>query len=710
MVERIVRNDKVVGSIPIGSTMLIQGVRRVFCRCGSLFKIRQGMFGENVSVKIHKKYLVMNFDDSDSNLLEILREGSFISKGLVCDMVESAHSGHLGTALGCSHVGAALFGKLLNFNPDDPRWINRDRFVLSCGHASAFLYVWLFLSGYDISLEDLRNFRQSHSRTPGHPEFGITPGVECTTGPLGQGVANAVGFAISGKKIKQIFDTVDNRAIDYRVVCLAGDGCMQEGIASEACSLAGHLGLDNLILVYDKNDVTLDGPLSDSQNDDVIKRFESYGFEISEVRGDDIAGFISAYQNLYFSQNGRPKLLILHSIIGDGIAEIAGNNRAHGESGVKFIAEMKKNLGLPEKKFFVSDRIKGFFRQQKEGRVKKYQIWKEKFGKFEHIFDEKLINFENISFEDGVDKISTRMANFQVMQELADADELLLTGSADLFSSNKNYLKKYSKFSATDRSGRNIQFGVREHAMGAITNGIAYDGYFHPSCATFLVFSDYMRSAIRVAALSKIHSLFLFTHDSIAVGQDGPTHQPVETVASLRCMPGLYVVRPADREELVGAWQLYYSVKNRPFAFILTRQDVKNLDEISANDRRLGVMRGGYIAKKEKKNLRCIVLSCGSELEIALHAANKFDDVRVVSMPCMERFDEQSEEWKEQVLPNFCRFRVVIEAGIALPWYKYAGLEGKYICVEDFGFSGPQGDLFRKNGLFMENLVKKIGD
>lgn len=650
----------------------------------------------------------MEPDDLEHDLLKILGKASVVSKGIVCDMVESARSGHLGTALGCSHTGAALFGKLLRFNPLDPRWMNRDRFVLSCGHASAFLYAWLYLSGYTLSLHDLESFRQSHSRTPGHPEYLVTPGVECTTGPLGQGLANAVGFAISGKKLKAFFDRVDSKMIDYLVVCLAGDGCMQEGISFEACSLAGHLGLDNLIVIYDKNEVTLDGPLSDSQRDDVIKRFESCRFEISEVNGCDISGFIAAYQDLSTKKNGRPKLILVNSVIGDGIPEICGNNRAHGEFGIKFIPEMKRKLGLPDRKFFVPDDVGRFFSNLRDKRVKQYESWKNSFGGFENLLTEKPVDFDTIRFGDELKKVSTRVANSQIMQKVADVDESLITGSADLFSSNKNYLAKYPKFSAENYSGRNIQFGVREHAMGAIINGISYDGYFHASCATFLVFSGYMRAAIRVAALSNIHSLFLFTHDSIAVGQDGPTHQPVETVASLDCIPGLFVVRPADREELVGAWQLYYSTKNHPFAFILTRQDVPLLDDISVDVRRS--MRGGYIAKMEKKNLRRIIISRGSELSIALQAAKNFDDVRVVSMPCMKQFDAQPAEWKEYVLPDTCWSRVVIDAGIALPWYKYAGPRGKYVCVENFGFSGTQDDLFRENAITVENLIQKIGD
>ncbi len=653
----------------------------------------------------------MKLCELDENLLNVLKEASLISKGLICDMVESANSGHLGTALGCSYIGAALFGLLLNFNPRDPHWLNRDRFILSCGHASAFLYTWLHLVGYDLALEDLQKFRKSHSRTPGHPEFGMTPGIECTTGPLGQGVANAVGFAISGKKIKQQCELWDEQMIDYKIVCLAGDGCMQEGIASEACSLAGHLGLDNLIIIYDKNDVTLDGALSDSQHDDVVKRFESYQFDILTVNGDDIIGFISAYEHLSNQQNGRPKLIIVNSIIGDGLPEVSGNNQAHGETGIKFISKMKNTLGLPEKKFFISEKVKKFFQDQVNRRLNDYNSWKASFENFENNLKKKVsIDWCCFNFSKDISKLSTRVANSQILQKLCEQDSLLITGSADLFSSNKNYLTNYPMLSATNYSGRNIQFGVREHAMGAIINGICYDDFFHPSCATFLVFSDYMRSAIRIAALSGLHSLFLFTHDSIAVGQDGPTHQPVETLASLRCLPNLYVVRPADNEELVGAWQLYYAVQKHPFAFILSRQDLPVLNDISVKDRRQGVLYGGYIAKKEKKNLRCIVLSSGSELNIALRAAEQFDDVRVVSMPCMKRFDEQSAKWKEFVLPNQCKHRIAIEAGIKMPWYKYVGLDGKYICVDNFGFSGSQNDLYYENGLTIENLIQKIGD
>ncbi len=650
----------------------------------------------------------------ENGLLDNLKESALISKGLICDMVADAKSGHLGAALGCAYIGAALFGKLLNFSPNHPRWINRDRFVLSCGHASAFLYTWLHLSGYNITLDDLKNFRKSHSNTPGHPEFGITPGVECTTGPLGQGIANAVGLALSSKKLESVLNQDKPGMINNRVVCLTGDGCLQEGISFEACSLAGHWCLDNLIIIYDSNNVTLDGKLSSSQSDDIKKRFDSFGFDVTSVQGDDIKSFIYSYNEFHGKLNGRPKLLIVNTVIGDGIPEISGTNKAHGEAGVKFILESKKKWGLPDQKYFVSDGVKQFFRKQTDIRSEQYDSWGKKFGELEKKWIAKTttnvnINFDCIKFpQSGV--VSTRVANSDIMQKLADQDDLMITGSADLFSSNKNYLLAGSEFSSENYLGRNIQYGIREHAMGAITNGICYDGYFHSSCATFLVFSDYMRTPIRIAALSNIHNLFLFTHDSIAVGPDGPTHQPVETIASLRCIPNLYVVRPADCEELVGAWQLYYKMKIHPFAFILSRQDLKIIDTISIDDRRMGVLRGAYIAKKETEILRCIVISCGSELSLALEAAKGFNDVRVVSMPCMKQFDAQSQEYKEHILPKDCKHRVVVEAGVAVPWYKYAGTEGIYICVENFGFSGSQEDLYRANGLTVDNILKAIGE
>ncbi|MDR0679672.1 MAG: transketolase [Puniceicoccales bacterium] len=649
---------------------------------------------------------------------DALVEASSISKGLVCDQVARAQSGHLGTALGCSAIGAALFGYLLRFNPLEPSWLNRDRFILSCGHASAFLYAWLHLAGYGLSLDDLKNFRQAHSKTPGHPEFGVTDGVECTTGPLGQGIGNAVGFAISGKKLEAVCNGDEEKIFNYNVVCLCGDGCLQEGVASEACSLAGHLKLDNLILIYDRNNVTIDGALSRSQSEDVEKKFEAYEFEIDTIDGSSVEQVVASYAKLVSSKNGQPKILIADTTIGDSIDEVAGTSKAHGEGGAKFIKSAKAKLGLPDTDFFVSEKVRNFFEERLRERIGEYNSWRRIFDawsednpKLRKILlksdsddiCEKLRNFE---YDDSAEGVSTRVANGEIMQFLAKCDPLMVTASADLFSSTKNYLDDCGDFSANDRCGRNVEFGVREHAMGTVLNGICYDGIFNMSCATFLVFSDYMRAAIRLASMAKLHALYIFTHDSIAVGKDGPTHQPVETLASLRCVPNLYVMRPADCEELIGVWIAYYSRKNSPFAFILSRQDLPILRKDGTN--RTEVLRGAYVIHREKSKLRCIVIATGSELSIAIGVAKKFDDVRVVSMPCMELFDEQEDDFKESILPRACENRVAIEAGVAMPWYKYVGVDGKCVCVDKFGFSGSEGDLYIANGLTIANLTCQL--
>jgi transketolase len=525
-----------------------------------------------------------------------------------------------------------------------------------------------------------------------------------------------VGLAIGGKKLAWMINGNGQKLVNYSVICLCGDGCLQEGIAAEACSLAGHLHLDNLVLIYDRNDFTLDGNVSRSQSEDVEKRFAAYGFDVEIVDGRDVTQIIAAYSGLVASKNCRPKLLIANTIIGDGIAEIAGTSRAHGEAGVKFAKAAKSTLGLPDCDFFVSDAVGKFFANLTDERVLEYSTWSLAFANRlkdnpelgESLFGgvdfcEKLAEFEGPR---PAEKVSTRAANGEIMQFLAKHDGMMLTGSADLFTSNKNHLDEYSDFSATDNGGRNIEFGVREHAMGAITNGICYDGIFRPSCSTFLVFSDYMRAAIRVAALSKIHALYLFTHDSIAVGQDGPTHQPVEALASLRCIPNLCVFRPADYEELIGAWMAYYSRKECPFAFILSRQNLPVLRDSGTS--RMEVSRGAYVVRWEKSRLRCIVIATGSELSIAIEAARKFDDVRVVSMPCMELFEEQDGAFREKILPQACQCRVAVEAGIAMPWYKYIGNGGKCICVNKFGFSGLPDDLYIANGLTVSNLGAEL--
>lgn len=638
------------------------------------------------------------------------------ARGLALDAVEAANSGHLGMPMGCAEIGAALFGKLLNFDAENPTWLNRDRFVLSAGHGSMFLYTWLHLSGYGISLGDIKNFRKTGSVTKGHPEFDANLGIECTTGPLGQGVANAVGIAVSCKKRAAMFNTDGFELFNGSVVCLCGDGCLQEGISAEACALAGHWQLDNLIIIFDSNGVTLDADLRIAQSEDIGRRFGAYGFEVFSADGNDPANFMETFSAARESTSHRPKLIIANTVIGLGVDEVAGTNKAHGTAGVKFLGEAKRRLGLPDEKFFVSEETKAFFAARRAECREKYYSWIEVFNDWQMAnrdLSRKLSEHGNFRISavcrdvvpSDKGKMSTRVASGEIFRKIAHGHEFAITGSADLFSSTCNYIGGGGDFSAKNPSGRNLYFGVREHAMAAISNGISYDGMFRPSCSTFLVFSDYMRAAIRVAALAKLNTIFIFTHDSIAVGEDGPTHQPVETIASLRSIPRLDVVRPADYEETVGAWNLAMGNVNRPTAMILSRQDLPLLDGVEVGRKRNGALVGAYIARDETDPLWCIVIASGSELHLALELAKSFAGMRVVSMPCMEVFERQTAEYKDGVLPKSCTKRIAIEAGIPMPWYKYADV---VVGVDDFGFSGQATDLMESYGITLKNLAKSV--
>ncbi|MDR2777057.1 MAG: transketolase [Puniceicoccales bacterium] len=648
-------------------------------------------------------------------LLSIANDG----RGLFMDAVEAANSGHLGMPMGCAEIGAALFGKLLRFDPDNPTWVNRDRFILSAGHGSIFLYVWLHLAGYNISLEDIKNFRKSGSITHGHPEFNKNLGIECTTGPLGQGVANAVGMALSCKKQAEKFNTIKHKIFNNFVVCLCGDGCLQEGISAEACSLAGHWKLDNLILIFDSNDVTLDAKLAKSQSENIIQRFEAYGFETVETNGNDLNDFIKTFDGVRFSQLQCPKIIIAKTTIGLGIDEIAGTSQAHGTAGVKFIDTARRKIGLPSAKFCISEATKKFFANRKLECKKEYAAWlgifkawqKENPGLAQVLLGDDPVAMAHVldALEpSNRDRVSTRVAAGEILQTIAKHDESVITGSADLFASAGNYIKGGGDFSSENVQGRNIYFGVREHAMAAIMNGVAYDGIFRPSCSTFLVFSDYMRAAIRMAALAKLGQIFIFTHDSIAVGEDGPTHQPVETLTALRCIPNLDVIRPADYEETVGAWQLAMANVNRPTALILSRQELPNPRQANIAQRRSGVQKGAYIAYAEVGKLERIILASGSELCLAMQVAPLFDGTRVVSVPCMEAFERQSKEYESTVLPQSCPKRIAMEAGISMPWHKYVGASGIVLGVDSFGYSGQPVDLMGSFGITLENLKNVI--
>ena len=635
------------------------------------------------------------------------------------DAVQASQSGHLGLPLGCAEMGAVLYGYALRHNPDKTRWINRDYFVLSAGHGSMFLYAWLHLSGYDLPMSEIKRFRQLHSKTPGHPEFFETPGVECTTGPLGQGVGNATGIAVAMKMAAARFNTEEHRVFDQHVICLAGDGCMQEGVASEASAFAGHYGLDNLILIYDSNAVTLDAPAKETESEDTKKRFEAYGFDVQEINGQDMQQFLDALNVAKERDNGKPQFIIAHTLIGKGIPEVAGTYKAHGEAGAKYVDADRKALGLPDEHYFVSDDVRAYFADHKEKLLAEYDRWEKTFNEWR----KKNPELAKV-LDDGVErkvppnllskvpefskdtKLATRKAGSEVLQPLAQEIPLLIGGSADLYGSTMNYIKDGGDFTRNTPGGRNIRFGIREHGMCAIMNGISYHGIFRASGATFLVFTDYCRPSIRLAALSKLPNIYIFTHDSIGVGEDGPTHQPVETVSSVRVMPQIDVIRPADPEETAGAFVAALERVDGPTLLALTRQTVPILNDIDVQLRREGVLRGGYIAKKEKSKLDLIIMSCGSELQHALAAANELGDgVRVVSMPCFKRFDRQPESYREEVLPKSCRRRIAIEAGVPDTWYQYVGLDGKIIGLHRFGLSAPGAEVMKEFGIDAQHVI-----
>jgi len=650
----------------------------------------------------------------------ILQQAARDARGLAMDAVATCKSGHLGLPLGSAELGAVLFGELLHLNPAEPRWLNRDRFVLSAGHGSMFLYSWLHLAGFAISLDDLKKFRALHSLTPGHPEFHHTPGVEATTGPLGQGVANAVGMAISGRMAAARFNTAQHQIFDSHVVCLAGDGCLQEGVSAEASSLAGHLGLDNLILFHDANRVTLDAMLDVSESDDTGARYRAYGWDVQEIDGHNMEEIAVAFQKAKAAV-GKPQFIISRTLIGKSIPEVSGTNKAHGEAGVKFVDAARKGLGLPEEKFFVSSEVRDYFKKHQEEQAKVYAVWKKTYEAW------RAANADLAkSLDDSLNKkipellsaipefappetLATRKAGGVVINAIAKKMPLLVTGSADLFGSTMNYLEGLGDLTRENPTGRNIHFGIREHAMAAILNGIAYDGIFQPSGATFLVFSDYARPSIRLAALSNLPVVYVFTHDSVAVGEDGPTHEPVETVAALRAIPGLDVIRPADPEETAGAFVTAYARTDGPTLLALCRQNLPNLNEISIATRRQGVARGAYIARKETKKLETIILATGSELQVALEAAKQLGEgTRVVSMPCMERFLRQDAAYQEEVLPKTCRKRVSIEAGVSQPWFQFIGLDGKSVAIDRFGLSAPGGTVLKELGMTVEAVVTAV--
>ena len=615
----------------------------------------------------------------------------------------------------------------MQYNPKDTTWINRDRFILSAGHGSMFSYSWLNLAGFDLSIEELKNFRQHHSMTPGHPEFPNsehnTPGIECTTGPLGAGVSNAVGFAVSEKMAAARYNTDDHKIFGHHIFALAGDGCFQEGISAESAQFAAHEKLDNLIILYDSNEVTLDKMAEYTQSEDIIARYGAYGFETYEIDGHDLAVVEETIAAAKASDNGKPKFIKCNTIIGKGMEETEGTNAAHGEAGVPYVDKARASIGLPEDKWHVSEGTRDFFKgvQEKNGKIyddwqSTYAAWKEAnpamAQELEDAVADKTMPAEDMLKaipEMGGDAEATRVSGYKIIQEVAKLVPNYISGSADLHGSTRNYIDNGGNFGAgfdKTYAGKNLYFGIREHSMGAILNGIAYHGIFKASGSTFLVFVDYMRPTIRVASLAELGRVsYILTHDSIGVGEDGPTHQPVETVPGLRVIPNLDVYRPADAEETVAAYVSSVTRKEGPTALILSRQNLNQNTAMPAAERRAGAMKGGYIAKKESADLDLIIIATGSEVQHALEAAADMPGARVVSMPCVEAYERQSDDYKESVLPSSVTKRIAMEAAVTSAWYKYAS---KVVGVDRFGFSAPGDIVMKELGMTAENLKAEI--
>jgi transketolase len=641
------------------------------------------------------------------------------------DGVQAANSGHPGMPMGMADVAAVLFLKYIAHCPSDTPWVNRDRFVLSAGHGSMLLYSLLHLSEYSISLSDLENFRQWESATPGHPEYGHTPGVETTTGPLGQGCGNAVGMAIAEQMLAQRFNTPEFPLVDHYTYAICGDGDMMEGISHEAFSLAGHLGLNKLIVFYDDNRITIEGSTDLAYSEDPKKRFQSYGWNVLEIDAHDFEQIEKAVRKARRSKD-KPTLVVCHSHIAHGSPNKHDTSSAHGEPlGEDEIKASKLNLGLPEdRKFFVPDQVREFFHTRMAKTRRMVRKWNKIFEKYAAADPEKAelwkSHFEEILSGnlteilpefDPAKPIATRAASGKVIQALADAVPWLIGGSADLAPSTKTLINGAGSVGRAAFDGRNLHFGVREHGMGAIMNGIALHGGFRVYGATFFVFADYCRPTIRLAALMKLPVIYVFTHDSFYVGEDGPTHQPIEQIASLRCMPNLTVIRPADATETGAAWLTALKNTDGPTALLLTRQALPIIDREN-NPKADNLEKGAYVLwQSSEQNPDVTLIASGSEVSLALRAAQRLGNdlvVRVVSMPSWELFEKQDADYRNAIIQPGCRIKLAIEAGASMGWKRYVGDKGKTICIDHFGASAPAEVLEQKFGFTVENVVETV--
>lgn len=641
---------------------------------------------------------------------------------LSAEAIEKAKSGHPGLPMGCAPMAYTLWSKFLKHNPKNSKWLDRDRFVLSAGHGSMLIYSLLHIYGYDVSIEDIKNFRQLGSKTPGHPEYGHTDGVETTTGPLGQGICNAVGMAAAEAYLAKKFNREGYNVVDHYTYSIAGDGCLMEGVSGEASSLAGTLGLGKLIVLYDSNNISIEGNTDIAFRENVGKRYEAYGWQVIKVDdGNDVQKISAAIEEAK-KDNSKPSLIIVKNTIGYGCPAKQGKAAAHGEPlGEENLKATKEFLNWNYEPFTVPDEVKEAMEQFRKEAGEKENKWNDLFAGYRNAYPELakewdlwfngknsadiLNNKELWSFDK---PMATRESSGIIINRLVKLIPNLIGGSADLAPSNKTYMKDMGDFSAEDRSGKNLHFGVREHAMAAIANGIYLHGGLKVFVSTFFVFSDYMKGAMRLASLMKLPITYVLTHDSIGVGEDGPTHEPIEQLASLRSIPNMTVFRPADSKETAAAWCLAMTKQDGPTSLILTRQKLPLYEETGAE-----ALKGAYILKDSKKETPDVILmASGSEVEFIYKAEEelmkKGIDARVVSMPSFELFDAQSQEYKEKVLPNKVRARVAIEAASSFGWHKYVGLDGKIISIDHFGASGKGEALFKEFGITTENVVNTV--
>lgn len=641
---------------------------------------------------------------------------------LSIDAINRANSGHPGLPMGAAPMAYALWANHLNHNPDNAKWFNRDRFVLSAGHGSSLLYSLLHLTGYNVSIEDLKSFRKLNSKTPGHPEFGHTDGVEATTGPLGQGIANAVGMAMAEAHLAAKFNNEGFPVIDHYTYALVGDGDLMEGISYEAMSMAGHMKLGKLIALYDSNDISLDGSLNLSFSENVQKRAESAHWQYLRVEdGNNVADITKAIE-LAKQNTDQPTIIEIRTIIGYGSPKVAGTNKAHGNPlGAEEAIATKQVYGWNYKEdFFVPEEVKVHFEELKRRGSEKEGQWNQLFHSYKEAYPELASELESairgkvqidakdiLTFETGK-AISTRVASGEAINHFVKSVPSIFGGSADLSHSTMTDIKGEAAFAVESFSGRNIYFGVREHAMGAVGNGMALHGGVKPFVSTFFVFNDYLRPSIRLAALQKLPVIYVFTHDSIAVGEDGPTHEPIEQITALRAIPGLTVIRPSDANETASAWAFALQQTEGPVALILSRQNLPVYDETKANVDHLS--KGAYILTQTNENPDVILIATGSEVSLAVESKTKLEkedvSVRVVAMPSWELFNQQSQEYKEFVLPSSVTKRVALEMGISLGWERYVGAEGTVLSIETFGASGTGNEVMELFGFTADNVVK----